>query len=209
MSNLIPDRTIQKLLISTTSRFVGHYETEKLVFTHAWPDFYDGSINARISEGPSSRSAYIAVIRTPPIDPQAKTLPNYAPWGEIICSYLAVLFGKRFDSHGLVEGTGFFHVPDLSAFNSLCDPRLPQNSHAPRKDLEIPLNLTEVTRIERLLLDESLDPRFERTMQTSAKFYLQALLNAERDPRDCLFAPDNVRRSFVKFLRLRQNRALR
>jgi hypothetical protein len=100
----------------------------------------------------------------------------------MICSYLAVLFGKRFDNHGVFENQGTFHIPELTAFAETCNHRLPQNSHTPRTNFAVPLNLAEVARIERLILDETLDDRFQTAFQAAAKFYLRALQTAERDP---------------------------
>ncbi len=95
---LRPQETIQKALISTTSHLVGEYEKNGLLLTHAWPDFYDRAASVRWSEGPTSRSAFIFAFETVPIDKKSGPLPEYSPMGELICAYLAVLFGKRFDS---------------------------------------------------------------------------------------------------------------
>ncbi len=181
---LRPAETVQKLVISTTSRLVGSYERDDLAVMHAWGDLFTShhATRVRTEEGPASRSAYVLAFRT---DPIAKTpgtpVPDYSPTGEVICSYLAVLFGKRFDSHGLIEGSGFFHLPDLSAFGHLSNHMLPHNSHAPRIDFPVPLNLVELSRIERLL-DGAADERFMSTFRGATKFYLRALQSAEEDP---------------------------
>lgn len=135
-----------------------------------------------MEEGPASRNAFVFAFRTEPIAKAPGTpVPNYAPTGELICSYLAVLFGKRFDNHGLIEGSGFFHLPDLSAFGHLSNHMLPHNSHAPRLDFPVPLNLVELSRIERLM-DGAADARFLSTFRGAAKFYLRALQSADSDP---------------------------
>ena len=66
-------------------------------------------------------------------------------------------------------------------FQSLIQPRLPQNSHAPRRDIDVPLNLVEIARIEPLL-KPGLDLRFIRFLQTAGRFYLQALQSFEERP---------------------------
>lgn len=184
-ASLRPDETIQKILLSTTSRLIGAYERDDMALTHAWPDLFASSGGmrwARTEEGPASRNAFVLAFRT---EPTPKTpgvaVPDYSPMGEVICSYLAVLFGKRFDSHGLIEGSGLFHLPNLSAFGQLSNHMLPHNSHAPRVDFPVPMNLVELSRIERLF-DGSADPKFLRTFRGSAKFYLRALQTAEDDP---------------------------
>jgi hypothetical protein len=60
-------------------------------------------------------------------------------------------------------------------------PRLPQNSHAPRRDINVPLNLVEISRIEPLLRPGQ-DERFLTFLQTAGRFYLQALQNFEERP---------------------------
>ena len=179
---LRPDKTIQKFLISTTSRLVGEYEKSNILITHAWPDFANHTVSRILTPGPASRSSYTFVFKTEPYEEKIPDVPEYSPLGEIICTYLSILYGKRFDNHGQVEGSGFFRLPDLSAFNHLCHPHIPQNSHSPRVDLAIPLNLGEFKRIERLMSDNSIDERFINTLNTAGKFYLQALQNFEYDP---------------------------
>ena len=137
---------------------------------------------ARISEGPASRSAFVFAFQTEDASVNPGPILTYSPLGDFICAYLAVLFGKRFDHHGLVEGNGLFHLPDLVEFSHLCQHHLPHNSHRSRPDFSVPLNLTEVQRIKPLLGGALVDHKFLRTFQTCSKFYLQALQNAERDP---------------------------
>lgn len=179
---LRPKDTVHKALLSTTSRLVGEYEGTGVLLTHAWPDLFDQSASARWADSPSSRSAFILVFETKPSEEASSPLLNYSPTSEIVCAYLAVLFGKRFDSHGMIESNGFFHLPELSQFRNLCNPRIPHNSHAPRVDYPVPLNLTELRRIEKLLYDPTLDTKFFRTFRSASKFYLQAIQNAEIDP---------------------------
>lgn len=179
---LRPKPTVHKALLSTTSRLVGEYESDGVLFTHAWPDFLDRTASVQWSEGPASRSSFILAFETDPIDKKSIRIPNYLPYCASVCAYLAVLFGKRFDTHGLVESNGFFHVPELSQFGSICDHHLPHNSHAPRIDFPVPLNLIELRRIDRLLHDAALDTKFVRTFQGATKFYLQAVQSAEHDP---------------------------
>jgi len=177
MHKLRPDETIQKLLISTTSRLVGEFESDLLLVAHAWRDSQVSS-----TESPLSRSTYVVAFETEPHEKEVGSmLPNYAWVGDVICIYLSILYGKRFDSHGVIEGTGMFRLPDYSLFQSLVQPKLPQNSHTPRRDIAIPLNLVEISRIEPLLRPDQ-DPRFMTFLQTAGRFYLQALQNFEERP---------------------------
>lgn len=106
---LQPDETVQKLLISTPSRLVGEYEDNDLLITHCWQMGAD--LHRSIQEGPYSQSYYIVAIRTEPVKKDKIARPNYAYIGEFAASLLSVLFGKRFDSHGVVESTGHFQLP--------------------------------------------------------------------------------------------------
>lgn len=152
--SLRPDETVQKLLISTTSRFVAEFDEPHILITHAWPAFSKRSPIPRSLEGPASRNAFMAVIRTEPYEKAAGVIvPDYFWVGDMLCELLALLYGKRFDSHGPAEGTGIFMVPDTSHFETLCDHRLPFNSHKLRADAPIPLDLRELKRIVPLISD--------------------------------------------------------
>lgn len=180
--SLKPSKNIHKSLISTTSRLVGEFETNGVLLTHAWPDFYGYPVSMRLSEGPTSRSAYVFAFQTEDDPVKTGLIPDYSQMGDLICAYMAVLFGKRFDHHGLIEGSGFFHVPDMMEFGHLCRHSLPHNSHKSRPDFAVPLNLAEMKRIETLIVGESINQKFLRSFQTCSKFYMQALQNAERNP---------------------------
>jgi len=180
---LRPQENVQKVLLSTTARFVGEYEKDDILLTHAWPDFYGQPSLSRTLEGPSSRNAFVLAFETKPIEKKSDLCMGYSPFGNNICAYLSVLFGKRFDFHGPVEENGLFHIPDLNQYIHLCNPNLPQNTHTSRIDFPVPLNLREISRIESLFLNPSPDMRkFLRSFNGASKFYLQALQNFERDP---------------------------
>ena len=182
IERLKPVETIERVLISSTSRFVAEYEADGVVITHVWPGFSAPGGFLRMKEGPLSRSAYMLsfvvpeVLRLP-----GQTIPNYEGTGDMVCSLLSLLFGKRFDSHGSVESHGDFRLPRLEQFNSLCIPALPQNNHNPRSDIVVPLDLRQVVRIWPLLTPEPSDAVKVAVLKGAAKFYHQALQNAEHD----------------------------
>src|SRR3954466_6163120 len=101
--SLRPKNTIQKVLISTRSRLVGEFERADVLLSHAWPPM-DNNPMVRWSEGPASLSTYVFAFET---EPDSRTpgeaIPDYSGIGDWICTRLAVLFGKRFDNHGLLE----------------------------------------------------------------------------------------------------------
>ncbi len=180
---LKPDKTVQKILISTTSRMTGGYEGEGLVITHAWPSVYDSSATARMLETPLSRSGLMITFEIPSEERPSIIVPNYTPTGENICAYLSVLFGKRFDCHGLVEANGYYQIPDLTAYSRICDPELPFNSHQERSCFPVPLEISQISSIERVFVtDSTIDETIRSKLEAACKFYMQALQNAEHDP---------------------------
>ena len=90
----------------------------------------------RYSQGPISRSALMLAFRAEVPEPGPRVvIPDYRPVGDVCCAYFRVLFGMRLDCHGLIEGTGHYHVPDLvvgftDAWRShACGPREPPRIH--------------------------------------------------------------------------------
>jgi hypothetical protein len=76
---LRPNEIIQQVLLSTTSRFVGEFENDCMLVTHACPDFDDRSAHERRKEGPASRNAFVFVFRTEEIlKAPGVVIPNYA-----------------------------------------------------------------------------------------------------------------------------------
>ena len=180
---LRPDETIHKALISTTSRLVGAYESDSILIDHAWPSFSNRLGFARVHENPASRSAYLVVFQTEPYEKGPGVVSrNYSLTGEQVCSYLSVIYGKRFDHHGLIESSGSYHVPDLSTFTSLCNPRLPFNSHQERKNFGIPLNLVHFSAVSSIVSGADVDQKLLDRLNTACKFYMRALQTAETDP---------------------------
>lgn len=180
---LQPDETIHKILISTTSRMVGEFVSDDILISHAWQNFTNSSGAIRMEENPVSRSGFIIAFQTEPHKKEAGVvIPDYSPVGELVCSYLSVLFGKRFDCHGLVEGSGSYNTPDLSAYNSICNPKLPFNTHKQRSCFKIPLNLSNFSSLSKIFTGSDIDPAFLTKLNAACKFYMQALQNVEYEP---------------------------
>lgn len=179
---LRPDRAVQKVLISSTCRFYGEFETPTLLITHAWSGLSrKGPATESFGEGP--RNAFVCAFETPVEEPApGVVVPNFAGYGELICACLAVLFGKRFDSHGLLENGGMFLMPDLRVYGQSSARSLPQNTNDSRLDYQVPLNLVEISRVQKLLTGEHQAQKAGRTFAGAAKFYLQALQSIEHDP---------------------------
>lgn len=176
---LKPDQNLQKNLLSTTAHMVGEFERDSVLISHAWA----WPVNANANTASASRTTLLLAVQTQP-EPSAPkfVIPDYSYIGEQVVHLLSVLFGKRFDNHGLTEGAGFYRLPDLSALSSFGSPALPINSNVPRADFGVPLNLAEVERIIPLLFNSDLPAAARQTFGTAAKFYSQALRNFESDP---------------------------
>lgn len=178
-----PDRLINKALLSSTSQFVGQYEQDGLLLTHAWQDLGGWNESGRSVTAQTSRSAFMLVFKSQPPDESAGyRLPDDAFVPATISCYLSVLFGKRFENHGLTESAGLFRLPNLESIVIRCRDTLPHNSRQPRVDFSVPLNLSELGRIRPLFTQSGASQAFLKIFQTSAKFYSQALQAFETDP---------------------------
>ena len=62
--SLRPDETIQKVLISTTSRINGEFSSERILIAHAGQNFSQSAGAFREKESPVSRNAFIVAFRT-------------------------------------------------------------------------------------------------------------------------------------------------
>ena len=168
------------MLVSTTSNLVGEHRGGEVRLTLAFPD--SESMNLRLSETPISRSAVMVLFDMERPESARPTLPlSSAEWvGQSVCDVLSVLYGKRFDSHGLVQSGRIFWVPDLSLYSSSSHPKLPFNSHRSRTTAPVALNLDQAATVDGWLVPSIDDPE-KRLIQTACGFYARALRNAERD----------------------------
>ena len=172
---LHPEKNITKILLSTKSRFVGNYEEDEILMTHA----IDGIKSREYEE--TDPNYFILAIKTHPLNKSSIAFPDYTHYGDVICIYLSILYGKRFDNHGRVESLGYFWLPNYLHFGRY-DHNLPFNDRDPRPDLEIPLSFHEIKRIAPLLHEGQLDPRFEGFLISAGRFYVHALQHAETQP---------------------------
>jgi hypothetical protein len=181
-TDLHPDSTIQKFLISTTSYFTGEYHGADLLIAHSWANFGAYRTRVQMEETPLSRSGFIIAFRTEPVEEAAGVpIPDYGQIGEVICSLLAVLYGKRFDFHGAIEHTGLFQTPDLSTHEQVCDPTLPFNSHKPRTTSPALLELRHFERTDHMIRGAGSRPLITKLL-AACRYYMLALQTAENEP---------------------------
>ena len=169
-----------KVLISTTSRLVGEYRGGKVSLVFAFPD--RDSVAVRLSQSPMSRSAVMVLFEEELLKTPERHMPDFSAEavGQCVCGVLSVLYGKRFDCHGPIEGSGIFYVPDLVAYYRASRPELPFNSHEVRTTFPVMLTLSEVKSVKEWLFPAIDDPQTRR-IQTACEFYSRALQNAEQD----------------------------
>jgi hypothetical protein len=173
---LKPEKNITKILLSTSSYLVGEYEEENFLLSIAFAFDKIMMLNQARNQALAHEYFILAAKMS-----ESHDLTDYSPFGDALCIYLSILYGKRFDNHGLVEGMGIFWLPNnppVGFYNSV----LPFNSRKPRPDLEIPLNLQEIKRISPLLLQKDVDLRFKHFLWSAGRFYVHALQHAESEP---------------------------
>ena len=104
---------------------------------------------------------------------------DYSSKAQLICSYLSLVYGKRFDYHGLIEHEGFYHFPNFSRFDERFNLELPFNSHAKRQCFPFPTDLTNFSFMEKMMSGEDIRKEFLYRFNAACKLYAQALRNAE------------------------------
>lgn len=174
-----PSKEITKLLISTTSSIVGEYEDEGILITNARPGKVRAPEWIGTTENPFSRNFFVVSIKTPEWKRNTVRVPDYSYLGDEFCIALSVLFGKRFDGHGLLEQHGGSYVPWTSNIPPSCSTVLAYNDHSKRIDFGIPLDLSEFKRIASLFYVSSI-PR--DALLSVGRFYLQAIQEYENQP---------------------------
>lgn len=185
MNDLKPDSCVHKVLLSSRSRFVGEYDHPNepgVLVTHAWqfgPEMY-----RNLGESAFSQGFYIAAFRTRPIkqDRPLVVMPEYAYFGEYLAVHFSILYGKHFQSMGMLESNGHFRVPSELHLRPTGLFSLPQYNHRPRKCVSTPLNLCEVSRIRPLFEDSVADSDIGRMLFTAGRFYNRALIEMEEQP---------------------------
>lgn len=178
--SLAPHPQVQKFLISTPAAMTDHFQSPGLIVREAHTGLRQRATHQQ-RVGPGGRTALVLSFRTPAEDHDGLIIPDYDHTGDMVCGYLAVLYGKRFDNHGAIESSGFFRVPDLVALDQHADRRLPTSSNQPRADFPMTLSLKEVDRLLPLLFGGPGRSREASVFRSASKFYLRALQAEEAD----------------------------
>lgn len=175
-----PQKDITKLIISTPSHFLGQYEHEAFRLVLANENL--GVKSARKEE--RIYRQYIEItVATPEYKNDTIVIPDYSSIGENFCIALAVLFGKVFDSHGLVQQHGWAYLPNISANHTILNKNLCFNSSNVRADYSLDLNLENIKFIENVLFEHDEETANAlSTFRYAGRFYIQALRIVEENP---------------------------
>lgn len=182
MSKFRSDTTITRFLISTPSRFVGESESETYLLTHAYENHRLDLYRPNPTE--SSYRQYLELtVSTPEYQRDTIVIPDYTHVAENFCIALSVLFGKRFDSNGLLLQHGHPYVPSSKLGGERYNKALAFNSLKERCDFRLELNLQNVEKIIAIVhgVSES-KQEVQDAFLYAGKFYLDALREMENNP---------------------------
>lgn len=178
---LKPDRDVAKFLISSTCPLNGTYDSPHLLISEAMPGLGDRTAHLRQRHMTGAHYAFTLVFRTPAADQGGVIIPQYDHVAEMMCGYLSVLYGKRFDLLGAVESSGLFGLPNLRAMDTHADPAFATNSTRPRADFGFQLDLAEIRRLTGLMFGEGGTTTNATVFRGASKFYMRAVQTAEVD----------------------------
>jgi len=159
---------------------LGAFESNRFLLTQAFSQSLENkNLSDTIAENPFSRNYYLVAIKKLKKDEMTEYISPYF-YGELFCIYISILYGKRFDYHGLLEESGVFYTPNPLILNPIKYYYLGINNHKPRNDLNIELNLSHFKKIEKLF-----NKRREKEIniiETAGKFYNKAIKIYEEEP---------------------------
>ncbi|EIZ1284608.1 hypothetical protein OTE47_004227 [Vibrio vulnificus] len=182
MSKFRSNKTITRFLISTPSRFVGESETDTYLLTHASENYSLDLYRPNPNES-SYRQYFELTVSTPEYQGNTVTIPDYSHVADNFCIALAVLFGKRFDSHGLLLQHGRAYVPSVKLVGERYNKSLSFNSLKERCDFQLDLNLVHLEKIVSIVHSVGEEQReVQDAFLYAGRFYLEALREMECSP---------------------------
>lgn len=182
MSISYPRKDITKFLISTPARFSGMCESEHYYLVVARDNHRKTPYSARVDERIFRQYLELAV-ETPEDDGKSLIIPDYTYVSDNFCIALSVLFGKRFDSHGLLQQHGVGYVPVVDVANEIYNKNLCFNSLNPRSNYAISLELSNFKKIQKVIFEQQEESlKAQKTFLYAGRFYAQALRQVESSP---------------------------
>lgn len=182
MSISYPRNDITKYLISTPARFTGECASENYYLVIASDNHRKIPYLARTDERIFRQYLEVAV-ETPEYDGKSIVIPDYTYISDNFCIALSVLFGKRFDSHGLLQQHGRGYVPVVDGVNAIYNKKLCFNSLEPRSNYGVSLDLSNFKKIQKVVFEQEESLRSaQETFFYAGRFYVQSLRQVEESP---------------------------
>jgi hypothetical protein len=185
--HLRPNSKVCKVLLSSPTRLQGNYNQEDLIIESVSPNMMgihsiqNNRFDRLKSEILLGRYHYMLVLDVIPDNEQSIIIPDYSYVGEYISIALSVLYGKRFDNHGMIEGSGHFWMPHYEEIITFSPYHYyPVYSNFPRKDGNISLDLKECASIVNFTIHGK-DEKLFRYFFNAAKFYLSSIKSIDFD----------------------------
>jgi hypothetical protein len=176
---------IYRYLISSTSRFIGEYDSELFNLDHVWPNSeIHADLLSGLQESHHSRNYYMLSMKIgePGDEKKSILIREYSFVAQQVCNLLCVLFGKRFDYNGSIISHGDFHRPSLMNHPPINYYYAPTNSHSQRVDTDTRLMLNSFSLIEPLLINNEVSKKVRDTMRSASRFYARSVRVCESDP---------------------------
>lgn len=178
---LKPQQNIQKFLLSSPSYIKGDYSYKDILYiSPAFPseqNSYKFKVNSSIN--PHSKNFYSVTYKSDNLftyeGDTIKINNNFEYEGILLCVFLSILFGKRFDFHGLYEHAGISHVPNFDNISPIKNFDLPFINNEKRIDFPNDLLLEKIKLIENAIFNENISLKLQNTFFSAGKFYLSAL----------------------------------
>lgn len=178
MNSLKTERSTQKALISTTSEIKNRFESNEIVIDRVLPQPSD-----RSSYLHETRAIYVVSFQVDTPEPAPGVLvEDFSYIVNHICTVLSILFGKRFNNHGMFEQHGWYSLPNMDVPYLKFSDFSPFHSKEPRWNYSIPLDLREFSAVEDIFVKEERDMKFVSILLEAGKYYAKALRIAEEDP---------------------------
>lgn len=182
MSISYPRSDITKFLISTPAKFSGACKSESYYLMEAYDNHRKIPYSVRSDERIFRQYLELAV-ETPEYDGNSIEIPNYTHISDNFCIALSVLFGKRFDSHGLLQQHGRGYVPVVEGGNSIYNKHLCFNSLESRSNYGVSLDLSHFEKIQKVLFEQEEGLKSaQETFFYAGRFYAQSLRQVEVSP---------------------------
>jgi len=171
MNNLRPNPRTYKILLSSPTKLKERYSEDNLLIESVNPS----------TLGSQNRHYYMLVFDFITESENNIIIDTHAEIGDYFCIALSVLYGKRFDNHGTVEGSGFFWIPNYQDLvTSPFYKHYPVYTNSPRQDVSMELDLNNFSAVSKFISKPE-NQKLWDCFFNAAKFYLSSIKSIESD----------------------------